>query len=222
MKAECKEMVDLLVRLTKEVYQVLDELIADSQFTLTYKSDQANCQGHDSSIDFGKYKQSLEKDMKYLLKMKAMDEEILGRITQGVSVSAALEMTEVVPVSGLAMAHLHILECELKTALDIWLPPTTTNKTTTEQKHTTRERGVQVAETPEFGSFVGAAPNSTTFKSDVVNSILSTRPTLASQECVTVMLIRHSFKDVKPFLHQSTSPPTNSRIRLGSSRAKLM
>ena len=96
MQADCKEMVDLLVVLTKDVYTVLDELISDTQFTIQHQSDAKNqSMGMVSSrLSFQQQQESLEKDMLYLLKMKAMDEEILKSTSEGgLKVSKGLEMT---------------------------------------------------------------------------------------------------------------------------------
>ena len=221
-------MVDLLVVLTKDVYTVLDELISDTQFTIQHQSDAKNqSMGMVSSrLSFQQQQESLEKDMLYLLKMKAMDEEILKSTSEGgLKVSKGLEMTDVVPVGGLVMAHLHVLECELRTALDIWTP----NQPAAAPKFVAG-KVVQVTESPEFDSFTGgASTNSVSLESDFVESVLHSRPSVTSSECIKVILIRRSEKNLKALIGEAKDVkevkdvkdvPPQSRIRLGSFRIK--
>ena len=115
MRYDNVELDEMVSRVTKEVYCVLDELIAETEFVLQYtSSDESTSEKH------AKYKVSVEKDVKYLMKMKAMDDEIQLRRARGDLEARELEMSDVVPISGLIMARLHVLECELRTAVEIW------------------------------------------------------------------------------------------------------
>jgi hypothetical protein len=109
------DLDELIVRVTTEVYTVLDEFIVDTEYVLNTKKAGGNYG------EYQKNKESLEKDMDYLLRMKSMDEEIQKRRQSGeIESSGKMEMTDVVPIGGLVMARLHVLECELRTAIEIW------------------------------------------------------------------------------------------------------
>ena len=62
----------------------------------------------------------IQKDLDYLTKMKEMDEELFERLEGEDFQSVSVEMTDVVPISGLLMGRFHMVECELRTALEIW------------------------------------------------------------------------------------------------------
>jgi hypothetical protein len=115
MRANCNELEELLTRITTEVYNVMDELIDDTRMTLELKK------GVVPEELYDRHYSSLEKDMQYLLQMKAMDEEITKRRCLGqTSKLGEMQLTNVVPVGGLVMARFHVLLCELKTAIEIW------------------------------------------------------------------------------------------------------
>ena len=80
---------------------------------------------------------TIQKDYEYLTKMKKMDEEISEKTRkrkmreeggggeeeegkEGGEKKKGLVMTDVVPVAGLVMGRFYVLECENKTALEIW------------------------------------------------------------------------------------------------------
>jgi hypothetical protein len=116
MRIDCKETEVFLESVTRKVYDVLDQLIEDTKFTLQYKEQQEN-----QNEIFATRKSTLEKDVNYLMNMKSMDDEIQRRRKSGtLAETCNVEMTDVVPVGGLVMARLHILECELRTAIEIW------------------------------------------------------------------------------------------------------
>ena len=62
-------------------------------------------------LEFGSFfltsdsKQNLQNDFDYLMEMKAMDDEIMDEIRRGVREERKIEMSSVVPVSGLIMAR---------------------------------------------------------------------------------------------------------------------
>jgi hypothetical protein len=65
---------------------------------------------------------NFEKDLMYLRRMKEMDEQIAAKWKAGELGAEKLQMTDVVPVSGLVQARFSILECELRTVLEMWGP----------------------------------------------------------------------------------------------------
>jgi hypothetical protein len=215
MRVDCRDTLELLMHLTTQVYTVLDELISDTALTLEYKT---KYEGESEGMFQGEM-DSLKKDMQYLLKMKAMDEEIQRRKTDGVlGHSSKLEMTDVVPVGGLVMAHLHIIECELQTALEIWSPGVSNTEkvsTTWKSQHPKKEMKL---ESMRFHSFIGEA----TIQHDPIRSrvgftdfVNATRPTFASEECIQFALLHSkSFYGKKKQVRKTD----NRTIRMGVSR----
>ena len=65
---------------------------------------------------------NIQKDHEYLMQMKAMDEEIRQKRKEKGLEKSKLEITPVVPVSGLVFARLHMYARELETALEMWCP----------------------------------------------------------------------------------------------------
>ena len=64
--------------------------------------------------------QNICQDLNYIEEMKKMDQEISDRRSRGDFSPQSLEMTSVIPVSGLIMARVHVLECEIATVLEMW------------------------------------------------------------------------------------------------------
>ena len=75
---------------------------------------------------------TIKQDYEYLSKMKKMDEEISNKRKSGEGEGGkegeegeggkkkGLVMTDVVPVAGLVMGRFYVVECENRTALEIW------------------------------------------------------------------------------------------------------
>lgn len=165
------ELDELIQRVTTEVYTVLDELIADTEYVLNLKETDGIL-----SDFIQKHKSSIEKDMEYLLKMKAMDDEIQRRRKCGaVEASGRMEMTDVVPIGGLIMARMHVLECELTTALDV-------------EKHQ-RRRPRQSLPSNSFDIFSGTISlRSCPVTNEFTEFVMTTCPLYTPKSCVDVML----------------------------------
>ena len=69
-----------------------------------------------------KEREFFEQDLNYLHEMKKMDNSIRERWAAGEKEAERLQMTSVVPMAGLVQARFSILECELRTALEMWSP----------------------------------------------------------------------------------------------------
>lgn len=187
MTCDCKEMDDLLIRVTDEVYSVLDELIADTRFTLESQAKD----GIISSEKFDMYKTSMEKDIEYLMKMKQMDVEIQERRASGnVEACGKMEMTDVVPIGGLIMARIHILECEMRTALEIW---------DKKKKADTIKRKLPMANAANgtnqsFGEFFGDITKKGVEEDqqEIAACIVTSRPAYTPETCVNVLLSRNA------------------------------
>ncbi|MDP2436776.1 MAG: hypothetical protein Q8P67_13585, partial [archaeon] len=65
---------------------------------------------------------NLVRDLQYLLVMKKMDAAWLESINEPEAKQQKLELSQVVPVTGLVMGRFHMFENELATALSVWLP----------------------------------------------------------------------------------------------------
>jgi hypothetical protein len=124
LSSECDEARLFILQTTREIYSSLNILIADYAAIVNWREDFLG--QSDESVSFWWIDMSatewarLKSDFAYLLEMKEMDEEIMSNIKNGVREERKIEMTAVVPVSGLIMARFHIIGCELRTALDIW------------------------------------------------------------------------------------------------------
>jgi hypothetical protein len=115
---------------TAQVYSVLDRLIAEFEFALRLKE-------HDEELKYlglvvtDRQMAAIRSDYEYLMTMKTMDNQIKEKRRKRQEADAGsentselevrkLEMTHVVPVGGLVMARIHILECELDSAEIRW------------------------------------------------------------------------------------------------------
>jgi len=193
MKCDCKEMDELLIRVTNEVYSVLDEFIEDTKFTLEFQAKDGI-----SYEKFEQYKTSLEMDVEYLTKMKQMDVEIQERRASGnVEACGKMEMTDVVPIGGLIMARIHILECEMRTALERW-----------DKKKKVEIEVPKVnplSQSGTFGQFFGNLEAVDTEQQEIAACLMTPRPAYAPESCVNVLLMRKEQK---------------SKVRLGHARVK--
>jgi hypothetical protein len=164
----------LITRITNYIYVILDEFIIDIRYVL-------------GTVDH-KQNESLEKDLNYLLRMKEMDEEIqIRRQTGNLEVSGVMMMNDVVPIGGLVMARFHVMECELKTAIELWGPRP--------NKHANRL-------TKNYTDFMERITRMTSFQeflqvdllkfdesmSEFAEVVLEKSPSLAPQCCIDVTL----------------------------------
>ena len=103
-------------KITNEVYKKLDVLIGELEFmsSLRWKELPLKWGMIENEIE------CMEEDLRYLKKVRDMDEEIKKKRREGSVQGKHSEMTNVVPVAGLIMARFHILETEAHTALEIW------------------------------------------------------------------------------------------------------
>ena len=63
---------------------------------------------------------SFQKDLAYLIRMRDMDAEIRSKWSRGDASMERVRMCDVVPVAGLVQARLSIIYCELQTAMELW------------------------------------------------------------------------------------------------------
>jgi hypothetical protein len=188
---------ELIVRVTTEVYTVLDEFIVDTEYVLNTKKADGNYG------EYQKHKESLEKDMDYLLRMKSMDEEIQKRRQSGeVESSGKLEMTDVVPIGGLVMARLHVLECELRTAIEIG---------NHKKPRLRRKESILLKHSNAFQEFVGDNSSPMIESSEFAEFVLASCPQHTPLCCMSVALKRSSL--------QEKQKKQNSRIQLGHFRS---
>ena len=115
---ELSEFVD---KVTDEVYVVLSTLKTDLQYVLSEKWKEVGV-GDGGCFGFQGQKESLEKDLEYMEEMRKMDDEIKEKRREGKMEGKPLEMTSVVPVSGLVLARFHVHANEHATAIDLWDP----------------------------------------------------------------------------------------------------
>jgi hypothetical protein len=181
------EFDELIDRVTSEIYIVLDEFISDTEYLLTTKKIDVNV------VEYTKQKESLKKDVDYLLQMKSMDEEIRRRRKNGEAESSKLEMTDVVPIGGLVMARLHVIECELKTALELWTPKNKSQpppKPPRNNSHSKKNRQSMI-----FRAFTETdlklSPNNKSCEK-FTEYVFSTCPLFTTECCVDVVLTRRS------------------------------
>jgi hypothetical protein len=200
------ELNSLLKRLMNEIYTVLDELLSETKFALEYK------EGSEPSEFFEQHRVSLERDMEYLLKMKSMDEEIKSRRESGILQATRVQMTDVVPVGGLVMARLHILECELRTALELWA-----NHKSADPCVHKMESGRVELESGEFDKFTGGVTVSTPIAEghqfEYVSSLMASCSSWAPKSCVNVAIKQRSSRNLRIIVNKPQS------IRLAKSRA---
>eukprot|EP00009_Paramoeba_aestuarina_P013318 CAMPEP_0201539446 /NCGR_PEP_ID=MMETSP0161_2-20130828/70411_1 /ASSEMBLY_ACC=CAM_ASM_000251 /TAXON_ID=180227 /ORGANISM="Neoparamoeba aestuarina, Strain SoJaBio B1-5/56/2" /LENGTH=690 /DNA_ID=CAMNT_0047946843 /DNA_START=103 /DNA_END=2175 /DNA_ORIENTATION=+ len=116
------ELADFVDRVTEEVYVVLNALKEEMRYVLagewkSYPFLASSCPIFEEKRD------SLQKDLEYLEEMSKMDEEIKQMRTEGKMDPKPIEMTSVVPVSGLVLARFHVHSTEHSTAIDLWCPP---------------------------------------------------------------------------------------------------
>jgi hypothetical protein len=202
----------LIVRVTTEVYTVLDEFIVDTEYVLNTKKTERN------ALEYLKYRSSLRKDVEYLLKMKAMDEEIQKRRQNGeVETGRKLEMTDVVPIGGLVMARLHVIDCELRTAIEVWSP--TTRQLSPPNSHfespplqNQLNRSIKFQEFTENATLSSVEIDES--KSEFSAFVMATCPSLTPQCCVDVVLRLSESRKGKPPI----SPTSKHKIRLGHFR----
>jgi hypothetical protein len=185
VKGACESTVKLVDRLMNEVYIVLDQLIDEIQMTLQF----LKCENESESdvVDVEERVSSLEKDLKYLLKMKEMDEEIRQRSKSGsLAETKAIEMTDIVPVGGLIMARFHILECELRTAMELWGRRTRNLRL---KKVREPDNGNGHRSAIKFAEFTGKENVATeTPQSELSEFVFATSPMYTSHGCLTVAL----------------------------------
>jgi hypothetical protein len=119
-RVDDEEFFEFISSTTKEIYEVLDVLKTEMAYLL--HEDWSSWVSDVSLSD--DVRKKLESDHAYLVEMKAMDEEIfrLKREKGPMSEKKRIEMTTVVPISGLLIARLQVYACELTTVLDIWAP----------------------------------------------------------------------------------------------------
>ena len=101
---------DLVDTVTKEVYQVVDDFVENVRVALcigTYSSDELQVK-------------SLQEDLRYLERMKQMDDKIRSCREKGEVAPTAIEMSDIVPIAGLVMARFHMMDCELRTVQEMW------------------------------------------------------------------------------------------------------
>jgi hypothetical protein len=195
MKIDCMEMQIFLDQTMTTVYHILDCLIRDTKFTLQYKKEHesTDISGELGGMDLFKNKcDALEKDIEYLLKMKKMDQEIQKQRKEGTIQPTNIEMTDVVPVGGLIMARLHILECELRTALELWAPIRGPNRNSLDTKEIDLK-------TEDFERFTGVTSYDsplTTAQNEFVEFALATCPSWAPPNCLKVVLKSRSMENV--------------------------
>lgn len=118
LKSSTPEIRDFLLRVSREIYEKLNEFISEIRFIL---ENQSIFEKLRIRVDFSsKESDRLHSDLAYLLQMQKMDEEIDSRIQSGQFKVESIRLSDVVPVGGLIMARFHMCECELRTSLDLW------------------------------------------------------------------------------------------------------
>ena len=112
---------ELLGEVVGEVYEVVDGLREEMEFMLEEKWVGLPLGGE---VEWGgegeEVGEVMRRDYEYLVKMKEMDEEIQEKLREGGMEKKQLELSSVVPVSGLVMARFHVYNCELNTAIWHW------------------------------------------------------------------------------------------------------
>lgn len=115
-KGSGSELESLLDQIVDRVYAEIDKYLVDMKIAIDFKWEDINIEVVPTDIQ----KDTLKRDVEYLLKMKEMDEEIRDRRKRNEMEGQKAMMSDVVPVSGLIMARFHILECELRSILMRW------------------------------------------------------------------------------------------------------
>lgn len=103
---------DFVDHVTDEIYEhYITPLLNDLHFVLS-----GNSIRFDNPLD----ESMCRSDVEYLEEMRQMDLEIKQNIKSDQLKSSKFTLTKVVPIAGLLMARITIIECELRTALEIW------------------------------------------------------------------------------------------------------
>ena len=102
--------------LSRDIYAVLHPFLQDLEYVITNKW--APYFPEISMSDSERH--GVQMDLEYLFEMKKLDDEISNDRRNGFVADKKVEMSAVVPISGLVHARLHILSHELETVVDIW------------------------------------------------------------------------------------------------------
>ena len=111
------ELDHFIDRVVDEVYEVIDGLLDETRYILD--GEWKECVGGKVE-QTEQQRESMEKDCEYLMEMKKMDQEIRQRRKEKRLEKAKLEITPVVPVSGLVSSHFHMYSFELRTTIELW------------------------------------------------------------------------------------------------------
>jgi hypothetical protein len=102
--------------ITRDIYSILDSFLQDLEYVISQ-----NWAPYFPDVTMSdSERHGVLMDLEYLLEMKKLDEEISLERKQGFVADKKVEMSAVVPISGLVHARLHILSHELETVVDIW------------------------------------------------------------------------------------------------------
>ena len=119
--------VGFVVSTVEEVYTVLDTLIEEIEIVLSLAIEEVSVGEHGTTtlltfpnLDVPSVPNELTSDLVYLQEMKRMDQETLDQWRTGNRSFKQIQMSHVVPVSGLVVGKVQVLAMELETAIEIW------------------------------------------------------------------------------------------------------
>lgn len=102
--------------ISRDIYTVLQPFVDDLSYVISQ-----NWTPYFPNISMSDgERHGVQMDLEYLLEMKKLDNEISAEREKGFAEEKKVEMSAVVPISGLVHARLHILSQELETVVDIW------------------------------------------------------------------------------------------------------
>jgi hypothetical protein len=119
--------VSFIISTVEEVYTLLDTLIEEIEIVLDLAVEEVPFHEGEKmtlltfpNFDIPSVPNELTSDLAYLKKMKQMDEEIVDQWKSGNREFKKVEMSHVVPVSGLIVGKVQMIAMELETAIEIW------------------------------------------------------------------------------------------------------
>jgi hypothetical protein len=111
LKDESGELSSLIIKLTQKIYQILNPFKHDLEVFVREKWWVFLQNPEEAQI-------KVQKVLDDMNEMKRMDEDVLNGCVG--EKKGKIEMTQIVPISGLVMARFSVYECELRTSIEIW------------------------------------------------------------------------------------------------------
>jgi hypothetical protein len=126
VKKDSSEFDDFIEMTRSEAYVLVDRLLSEIDFVLTRQGDWSVsdlCATTNQTAEWVQYRlNDVRKDFDYLLRMKEMDNVIQEKMRCGEMRGSKIELSDIVPISGLILSQFYMKEVELTTAMEKWAP----------------------------------------------------------------------------------------------------